>query len=158
MPELPRIRIATREDLDACVRLVTSHEGGEESEWRDRFEARLDQAHGTIFVAEDAGRVIGYGRVAHQVLAIQAEPSLPVGLYLSGVVVEERHRCRGVGTALCDARIAWASPRSPDLWFFTNLNNDASRRLHRRVGFVELTEFASPDLAGGRGILGHRTC
>ena len=108
-------------------------------------------------VAVDDDHVIGYGRVQLQPgNPVEAAPALPDGYYLSGIVVALTHRRRGVGSAVCDARIDWVADRANEVWFFTNRKNAASRALHRDVGFSEVHEFSSPRLDGGWGVLGHR--
>jgi ribosomal protein S18 acetylase RimI-like enzyme len=149
-------RLAGTHDLAACVRLATSHEGGDASFWESAFLGRLERVDAAVFVALRLERVVGYGYVAHQAEARQTDPPLPSGYYLSGVVVREDCRRIGIGLALCDARLAWSAERTTDLWFFTNVTNEASRCMHRRAGFTETIEFTSPDLDGGRGILGRR--
>lgn len=151
------MRPATAEDLGACARLVAAYEGGDPEDWRGRFGAFISSPDGWMAVAVEDGHVIGYGRVQHQVGGVmEADPPLPDGYYLSGVVVAESERRRGIGSAVCDARISWVADRAEGVWFFTNRWNTASRALHRKVGFREVREFSSPRLDGGCGVLGHR--
>lgn len=151
------VRPATVEDLAACARLIASYEGGDPADWQQRFGDHLNDPEGWLSAAVEGRQIIGYGRVQHQVgNPMQADPPLPDGYYLSGIVVAEAHRNRGVGSALCEARIAWVASRADDVWFFTNRKNAASRALHQSVGFREVQEFGSRRLDGGCGVLGHR--
>lgn len=157
VPSSWAVRRAEATDLDGCVALALLHEKGTPAEWHARFESRLAAADTAIYVAVSSGTVIGYARVASQSHGgIDADPALPDGLYLCGVAVAPERRREGIGAALCTARIEWALSRASELWFFTNVRNVASRALHRSAGFVEMNEFAWPDLDGGRGVLGRR--
>jgi ribosomal protein S18 acetylase RimI-like enzyme len=154
-PQVWQIRSAHDGDIDACVALVVEHNGGEPDEWRRRFRARLAVAESAIHVAVIDDVVVAYGRIAHLVGGgVTADPALPTGFYLTGIVVAPSARRQGIGDALCRSRIEWARDRAPEICFFTNVRNDASRLLHRGAGFEEVREFASPDLDGGRGVLG----
>jgi ribosomal protein S18 acetylase RimI-like enzyme len=160
LPPPWQIRSAHDADIDACVALVVEHNGGEADEWRDRFRARLAAAESAIHVAVMDDLVVAYGRIARLAAgAFSADSPLPEGFYLSGIVVAPAVRRRGIGAALCRSRVEWARGRTPEIWFFTNVRNDASRALHRGAGFDEVREFASPDLDGGHGVLGRlETC
>ncbi|HTR71790.1 MAG TPA: GNAT family N-acetyltransferase [Mycobacteriales bacterium] len=151
------VRPATADDLGACCSLIAAYEGGEPADWLARFAKHLANPDGYLSVAVTDGQVIGYGRVEHQLgNPMAAEPRLPDGYYLSGIVVSEPRRRRGVGAALCAARIDWVAARAGEVWYFTNRDNIASRALHQQVGFQELRAFSSPHLDGGWGVLGHR--
>jgi GNAT superfamily N-acetyltransferase len=117
---------------------------------------RWVRSDGAIYVADVDHHVVAYGRA--QFLAegvVPAEPALPVGFYLLGIVVADDHRRSGIGRALCEARVAWVTERADDTWYFTNITNTASRSLHAAVGFAEVHTFESTELDGGRGVLGH---
>jgi ribosomal protein S18 acetylase RimI-like enzyme len=108
-----------------------------------------------MYVAIVAEVVVGYGRAQHLTDdAMAATPRLPAGIYLAGVNVEPGSRRRGIATALCNERVTWAHRLEKECWFFTNVNNEASRALHGAVGFIEVREFRSADLDGGVGVLG----
>jgi RimJ/RimL family protein N-acetyltransferase len=52
--------------------------------------------------------------------------------------------------------MTWTAALAPEIWFFTNAANQASLRLHHRLGFREVTrDFTYPDVtfAGGTGVL-----
>jgi ribosomal protein S18 acetylase RimI-like enzyme len=151
------VRPASSDDLAACALLIADHDGGAVSDWLTRFEAAVADPEQCLLVAVLDDAVAGYGRV--QRLAgnpVRAEPPLPDGWYLSGIVVSEAHRRTGLGLKLCEARVAWVAERAADVWFFINIRNANSRALHGRAGFSESFQFSSPQLDGGEGVLGHR--
>jgi ribosomal protein S18 acetylase RimI-like enzyme len=151
------VRPATADDLGACGYLIAAYEGGEPADWQELFAGHLANPDGCLSVAVKDGEVIGYGRVEHQRgNPMDAEPPLPDGYYLSGIVVSEPHRRRGAGAALCAARVGWVAARADEVWYLTNQKNTASRALHYQAGFQEVQEFSSPRLSGGWGVMGHR--
>jgi aminoglycoside 6'-N-acetyltransferase I len=90
-----------------------------------------------IFVAEQAGAVIGFVEVSMRSAADDCDPRRPVG-YLEGWFVAEEHRRRQVGAALVRAAEAWAriqgcTEMASDTW----LDNEPSLRAHKALGFEE---------------------
>jgi RimJ/RimL family protein N-acetyltransferase len=81
---------------------------------------------------------------------------VPHGPYLLGLLVAEAHRGQGVGEALTRVRIDAALGRAGALWYFANSRNEASLRLHARLGFTEVQrpfEFPGVSFEGGVGVL-----
>jgi GNAT superfamily N-acetyltransferase len=77
---------------------------------RDRFaNLATDAPHG-LFVAHDAGVVVGWIHI-HSAVAIQDPPWAEI----RGLVVTERNRGSGIGSALVAAAEAWAEQRGYDL-------------------------------------------
>jgi ribosomal protein S18 acetylase RimI-like enzyme len=103
------------------------------------------------------GQIVGYGRARHFEPGPQAPPDVaPAGYYLSGMVVHPDWRHQRIGERLTRARMAWTSAFAPEAWYFTSAANQASLRLHERLGFREVTrEFSFPGVtfAGGIGVL-----
>ena len=135
------VRTATEADLPACAALAVELRGRAPDFARD-----LD----ALFVAEDGGAVIGYGRL------VEVTEGGPAGLYLMGLLVAPAHRRRGVGEALTRVRIDAALERRGEVWYFANSRNAASLRLHARLGFEEVQRpFAFPGVTfdGGEGVL-----
>ena len=88
-----------------------------------------------VFVAEDAGKLLGFAEVGTRAYAEGCETT-PVG-FLEGWFVEEHARGSGVGRALVQAAETWARNRGltefgSDTW----LENEASIRAHQAIGFV----------------------
>ena len=90
-----------------------------------------------VLMAEDAsGKLIGFAEVGTRAYAEGCDTS-PVG-FLEGWFVEEHARGSGVGRALVRAAETWARDRGltefgSDTW----LDNEASIRAHRVLGFTE---------------------
>jgi aminoglycoside 6'-N-acetyltransferase I len=88
-----------------------------------------------VFVAEDAGKLLGFAEVGTRAYAEGCETS-PVG-FLEGWFVEEHARGSGVGRALVQAAETWARERGltefgSDTW----LDNEASIQAHQALGFA----------------------
>lgn len=151
------IRPATRTDLPAIARLAMLHGGGGHAHWQARFAGDLTRPDTCLLVAGDHGHITGYGRALRFAPPPAAPPSLaPAGYYLAGLVVHPDHRGQGTGEQITRARMAWAATRAPEIWYFTNATNYPSQRLHRRLGFSEITrDFTYPGVTftGGTGIL-----
>ena len=90
-----------------------------------------------LFVAEDAGAILGYGRARDVAAFEDVEPELrpPIGWYLLGMIVDPVHRRRGIGHALTEARLDWLRERTPEVFYFTRRTNGASIALHTAFGF-----------------------
>jgi glyoxylase-like metal-dependent hydrolase (beta-lactamase superfamily II) len=152
-------RMAKASDIAACAELALERDGGDLAALRSRFERYLIADDRALFVAELEGEFAGYGRLERLVPeSVGDAPAAPAGWYLVGVVVPARWRRRGVGTALTQARLAWAWGRTDEVWYFVNARNRASIDLHQEFGFVEVTrDFAVPGVrfedGHGTGVL-----
>ena len=145
-------------DIEACVALalLAAPEHGPTG-WRESLLRDIENSEHYLVVSETRGEIIGYGRAR----LFEPEPDAPAdtapcGYYLTGVFVRPDQRRCGVGEALTHARLEWISTKAAYAWFFTNARNVASIRLHRRLGFEEITRrFSFPGLRfdGGEGIL-----
>ena len=83
-------------------------------------------------------------------------PHAPDGWYLSGVVVSQGFRRRGLGRRLTQSRIDWALGRGGAVHYVVAAGNRASRTLHASLGFREVTaDFTLPGVLFGNddGIL-----
>ncbi len=81
--------------------------------------------------------------------------SVPQGWYLTGVVVAEQFRRRGIGLRLTRERLRWISQRAPEAYYFANSLNVASIELHRPIGFEELQrDFHFPNTHFSGGVVG----
>lgn len=151
------IRHATSADLPQAADLAVLHSGGERPHWQARFAEELVRPGSCLLIADSRGRVAGYGRVRRFDPSPHGPANLaPAGYYLGGIVVDPAHRRQGIGDQLTRARMAWTAPLASEIWYFTNAGNQASLRLHRRLGFREVTrDFTYPGVAftGGIGVL-----
>jgi len=105
----------------------------------------------------ELGEIVGYGRVHRFRASADAPPGVaPDGYYLIGLGVSPQHQRHGIGRAITRARLSWIARRASMAWYFTNARNEASLRLHRELGFREVTrDFSYPGVTfeGGVGIL-----
>lgn len=87
---------------------------------------------GSSYVAEEDGEVIGY--VASQTIPfIHGVDRL---LWIEYIVVQPKHRRKGVGTALLRRLINYAERANIDRIYTTiNPDNEASIELHQKTGF-----------------------
>jgi ribosomal protein S18 acetylase RimI-like enzyme len=152
-----RIRTATSDDVASCVSLVLAVAGGSRADWRRRFEQDVTDPERLLVVAVRDGSVVGYGRAHRFARPDDADADCaPEGYYLLGLLVEQQSRRLGVAAALTQARLNWVAARAPEAWYFTNVQNVASIRLHERFGFRETTRrfsFPNEDFDGGEGAL-----
>jgi GNAT superfamily N-acetyltransferase len=136
------VRLATADDIPACVQLVVAIGAGSATEWRETLLRTVrDGVDRVLFVAQVAdGPVVGYGRV------VRAQPpAFPDGWYLLGLVVDPRWRRRGIGAALTAARTRWVAERADRVYYFKHQANRASQDLHTALGFRPVPgEFLPP--------------
>jgi ribosomal protein S18 acetylase RimI-like enzyme len=156
-PDQLTVREATTADVDQCVDLIISINGGDPHGWRAMLQRTVDGDDQTVMVADIGGEIAGYARIVRH--ALPSDPpadAAPAGYYLMGLVVAAQWRRRGLAEALTKARLAWAWSRTHQVGYFASAENPASLDLHRRLGFREVTRtFSYPgvDFAGGVGIL-----
>jgi ribosomal protein S18 acetylase RimI-like enzyme len=153
----PLIRLAERRDLQVLGRLgallVREHHAFDP----DRFMApgpdiedgyawflgtQLDEAEVVIYVAEQAGAVVGY---VYAGLEPQSWKELrdPAG-FIHDVVVDETARGRAIATRLIEAAATWLEQHgAPRVMLWTAQKNDGAQRLFERAGFrrtmIEMT-------------------
>jgi aminoglycoside 6'-N-acetyltransferase I len=135
------VRAAVPADLDAIVTL--SHQLWRE-ESAENLEAHARAVLGgspdstmplTLFVAERAGRVIGFVEVGLRSHADGCDARRAVG-FIEGWFVAPGHRGQQVGRSLMAAAETWAASQgcteiASDTW----IDNEASERAHRALGF-----------------------
>lgn len=151
------IRRAVVGDIDEVAGLAIARTGGLHHEWVKRLAEDLINPERALWVVDDAGKVVGYGRVHFFRSSPDAPPQVaPDGFYLIGLCISEGYRRRGLGRALTKARLDWIALRETRAWFFTNARNAASLRLHTQLGFHEVTrnfEYPGVQFDGGVGVL-----
>jgi aminoglycoside 6'-N-acetyltransferase I len=136
-----KIRRATVEDAPAHAGLRAKlWPDAERAELRTEAQAMLagNSPSGlpeAAFVAEDAGRVVGFVEVGLRSHADGCDPHRPVG-FLEGWYVEPDLRRRGVGRALIAAAEAWSREQgcremASDTW----IDHPESQRAHAALGF-----------------------
>ena len=93
---------------------------------------------GTIFVAEDAGEVVGLVAIQTRVPSTDKDEEPYDFAYISDLGVREAARGRGIGTALIAAAEAFAHDRGARWLRISALGRNAgARRLYQRCGFHE---------------------
>lgn len=129
------IRDATEHDLDATVALIAAHRGGDVAEWRQLFDAALDDDARHFVVAVVAGSIVGFGHTK-RVEARPADDAPPAGWFLSGVTVAPDVRRRGIGTALTRVRLDRLRGLTDVVYYAAEPDNEATVALHAPFGFV----------------------
>lgn len=108
-----------------------------------------------MFVAMDGYSVVGYGKCQWlSASTIEGAYGMDDGWYLMGIIVDPRYRRQGIGRRLCEARIRWIKQHADNAFCYVNALNEVSIRLHKYLGFREISrKFGFPGLAfkGGQG-------
>jgi len=140
-------------DVEGAVALLAavSREGRYiATEWPFDVDARANALREALLTRYCVGWVAVDGRTVIGSLTVfelhHEEPEL-------GMVVDARHRGRGIGTALIDAAIAWARANAkPGIMLRVFPDNDVARGLYRANGFedVETQRGAIPRRDGTR--------
>ncbi len=79
----------------------------------------------------------------------------PYGWYLTGLMIHPDYRRKGIGRYLTSWRIEKIQAISDKVYYFTNIHNVASVKLHEELGFQEKTrDFQIPGVEfSGEGVL-----
>jgi GNAT superfamily N-acetyltransferase len=98
-----------------------------------RFGAMLELPQYALFVAEDdEGRVVGLLTASQRWTLWHAGPCA----LIEELVVDEKARRRGIGRALIQAALDWASAQGcSEVEVSTELDNSVARAFYRRLGF-----------------------
>jgi len=126
------IRSAHLDDVSAIANLSTQlgyPSRPEETEIRLRDV--LNQSDGSILVAEDQGAVVGW----LQVVGTHYIDSDPFAL-ITGLVVDETRRSKGIGAALVEAAVEWAAERGyRTIRVRSNVVRERAHAFYERLGF-----------------------
>jgi ribosomal protein S18 acetylase RimI-like enzyme len=154
------IRAALPTDVTGLAAIEAAREGGEVAEYASRLAKLIAHAatgEGLVLAAQHSRRLVGLAKVTHFAPTDDSATNVaPTGWYLSGMIVAQDYRRRGVGRRLTQARLSWIAERDCSAYYFANAQNGATIDLHRQFGFVELTrDFTFPGVHfdGGVGIL-----
>ena len=152
---------ATAEHVDAIAALLAVRNGEPIVGARERVTRWIDgpRAIRKVLAAICDDVVAGYGRMEY--VSTPSDPQytcVPAGWYLNGVIVDERYRRRGIGSALTVRRLEWvAAQGANEAYYFANSLNLSSIEMHRRLGFEEvMRDFRFPGArfsGGGVGVL-----
>jgi len=98
-----------------------------------RLRDVLDQSDGSILIAEEGGAVIGW----LQVVGTHYIDSDPFAL-ITGLVVDESRRSRGIGAALVEAAVEWAAEAEhgySTIRVRSNVVRERAHAFYERLGF-----------------------
>jgi GNAT superfamily N-acetyltransferase len=99
-----------------------------------RLEVLLDHPDHAVFVTEETGGIVGWIQVSLSIL-VESPPTAVVG----GLVVDERHRRRGIGPLLLREADAWAREKGATrLRVPCNVTRADAHRFYEREGFREV--------------------
>jgi GNAT superfamily N-acetyltransferase len=119
------------DDLDESMYGGRSH--GRDDELRALFDSILGDPDQRLFVAEDAGKLVGS---AHLLVLRHLGRSLPRSAVVEGVVVATTHRRAGVGAALMRALAdAARAAGCYKLALTSNLARGGAHRFYSRLGW-----------------------
>ena len=91
-------------------------------------------AHGRLFVARDAGRVVG---MANALISISTAEGGPV-LILEDVILAASHRGKGHGRQLVEHVLRWAAAEGIQrITLLADRDNAAALAFYQRLGFEE---------------------
>jgi len=135
-----KIEEVTCDDLPAVADLIAQRERNDPERHLQYLKAQIGEGPEScqIFIARLEAELVAYARISrHQY------PDLPVGWYLTGLVIAPDQQRRGIGRAITEYRLHWLRARSnfdqiERLYYFASSRNDASRDLHARLGFTEI--------------------
>lgn len=149
-----RFRRATVADGAAIARLTHEQYGGDLAAWEVRTAAALGRGEQVLVATEDDD-VVAYAKAGRRLPTGPDDPA-PGGWYLTGVVVAEGWRRRGVARRLTRLLLNGLLATGEQVWSFTNARNAASLALHDDLGLTEVLR--SPTLLGeefdgGEGVL-----
>ena len=127
-------------DFDPRRFLAARH--GTSEGYASFISTQLEDPDVAVLVADDGGDVIGYAYAAaegYDYMALRG----PAGV-LHDVIVDPRHRGRGVGRLLLEAALTFFRSRGvPRVVLSTAERNEAAQRLFERMGFrrtmIEMT-------------------
>ena len=129
----PAIRPARPADAGAIAAFATQLGYPSSAEdVRGRMEALEPDASSALLVAEHDGKVVGWVTVREQ-LTIESGAHAEI----TGLVIDEAHRGRGIGEALAAAAETWARQRGHRrLRVRSNVVRERAHRFYERLGFA----------------------
>ncbi|ASP37908.1 hypothetical protein CHH28_04105 [Bacterioplanes sanyensis] len=100
------------------------------------------------FVAMQQQQLLGYSKAAH----FNGQAYSPQGWYLSGLIVNPDYRRAGIAHELTRQRLNALSQHTDTVYYFANVNNQASIDLHGKFGFELLKDdFCFPGVTFNQG-------
>ena len=132
------IRKAGRNDLPAAAALaVKMWEEADPKELVQEWEDADAAGEGAVFVAEEAGKIVGFSQCQLRHDYVEGTESSPVA-YLEGIFVDESRRRRGYAARLLSACEKWAKEKGcREFASDCELTNTDSLKFHLSLGFQE---------------------
>jgi RimJ/RimL family protein N-acetyltransferase len=132
------VRPAVAADVDAIIddvwavaaegRWIGTEVPFDRDKRRAVFSSAVDSDHAAVFVADDAGRVVGH------ILVNLAS----YGVADIGMAIVDGYRGQGIGTALLESAIGWAQEAGAHKMYLEVWpHNHAGIALYRKLGFAE---------------------
>ncbi|MEM3596694.1 MAG: GNAT family N-acetyltransferase [Candidatus Bathyarchaeia archaeon] len=123
-----RVRIAAVKDLDEILDLEKRNGEPTKENLRALFALKNPNEKCFFFVAEENGEIVGYSRIHFYRWNNSA--------YVITVLVDSRHRCKGIGTALLKAMEAFAKKKKARVIMFdTAIDNTPALQLYFKNGY-----------------------
>jgi ribosomal protein S18 acetylase RimI-like enzyme len=134
----PLIRPLALDDLDALLRLfeavaaerlwLGTEPGFDRQHYRSGWRKIVRGKSGAAFVALEGEELVGY---------VGIHPHEEYG-HVLGMLVDQRHRGRGIGKALLERATEWARERNlPDISLLVFPHNEHAISLYRSAGFEQ---------------------
>jgi GNAT superfamily N-acetyltransferase len=127
-----RLRLATPLDAESITDLTTQL--GYPSSFDEiarRLAAILSDPHHAIFIAEVDGMTVGW---VHCVVALSLTADTPAEI--SGLVIDQNHRSRGIGRELLCRAEQWArEQKCPTIRLRSNITRDRAHSFYQNLGY-----------------------
>lgn len=151
------VKRAASEDARYAARLAAQLWPGHTLEELEKeFSELLSHEDARVFLKFEQNRPVGFAQCQLRHDYVEGTDSSPVG-YLEGIFVETEHRGQGCARALLAACEQWAeSCGCTEFASDCELDNTASLRFHRRMGFEEANRIICFTKALGGGVQDER--
>ena len=131
------IRKAEIKDYSAAAALAVRMWEHDPEELIQEWEEADAAGEGAVFVAEEAGQIIGFAQCGLRHDYVEGTDTSPVG-YLEGIFVDEACRRRGYASRLLSACENWAKEKGcREFASDCELDNSGSLKFHLSLGFQE---------------------
>lgn len=150
----------TSQDVDEWVKLRSLRENKVPpqlaSQWKKQLQNSNFLKDNHSFIVRADNYLIAYAHSHHYHKDNTSSTfQAPYGWYLTGLMIHPDYRRKGIGRYLTSWRIEKIRAISDKAYYFTNIDNIASVKLHQELGFQEKTrDFQIPGVEfSGEGVL-----
>lgn len=144
---------ATHLHINSAAKISMERQGcGDLEEIENELASCLTDRNARLFLAIIDCKVVGFGKTKK----FTGKAYSHEGWYLCGIVVKPEYRGAGIGKELTRVRLVHLRSIVDKVYYFANVKNTVSIRLHESFGFRKLTEsfsFPKVTFTGGRGCL-----